>query len=133
MKIITIKSHTKRDVVDITSDVNATLKNAGRDTGICHLFVRHTTAALTTVCLDRETELELMGKIDAVITHPAHVGETEKMHTHHIGYLPPCVLASFVGSTLAIPISDGKLFLGKFQRVVLLELEGPSEREVVVA
>ncbi|OGG53840.1 hypothetical protein A3H16_03795 [Candidatus Kaiserbacteria bacterium RIFCSPLOWO2_12_FULL_53_8] len=133
MKIITIKSHKKRDVVDITSDVNATLKNAGRETGICHLFVRHTTAALTTVCLDPETELELMGKIDAVVTHPARAGESEKAHTHHIGYLPPCVLASFVGSTLAIPISDGKLFLGKFQRVVLIDFEGPSEREVVVA
>lgn len=133
MKIITVKTHKEREVVDITSDVNATLKNAGRETGICHLFVRHTTAALTTVCLEPETELELMGKIDAVITHPARAGEREGVHTHHIGYLPPCVLASFVGSTLAIPISDGKLFLGKFQRVVLLELEGPSGREVVVA
>ena len=131
MKIITIKTHKKRDVVDVTNDVNDALKNAGREAGICHLFVRHTTAALTTVCLDRNTELELMGKIDAVITHPAqNSGET---HTHHVGYLPPCVLASFVGSTLAIPISDGKLFLGKFQRVVLLEFEGPSEREVVIA
>lgn len=133
MKIITVASRKKRDVVDITSDVNATLRNAGRETGICHLFVRHTTAALTTVCLDPETELELMGKIDAVVTHPARAGESEKIHTHHLGYLPPCVLASFVGSTLAVPISDGTLFLGKFQRVVLLELNGPDEREVVVA
>jgi len=133
MKVITVKTHKPRGVVDITSDVNATLKNAGRQTGICHLFVRHTTAALTTVCLDPETELEFMGKIEAVVMHPARPGETEKVHTHHIGYLPPCVLASFVGSTLAVPISDGKLFLGKFQRVVLLDFEGPSEREVVVA
>lgn len=133
MKTITIKTHKAREVVDITSDVNATLKNAKRESGICSLFVRHTTAALTTVCLDPETELELMGKIDAVVTHPARSGEAEKMHTHHLGYLPPCVLASFVGSDLAIPISDGELFLGKFQRVVLLELKGPSEREVVVA
>lgn len=133
MKVLTIKTHKTRDVVDITNDVNATLANASRSSGVCTLFVRHTTAALTTVCLDPETELELMGKIDAVITHPARKGESQHMHSHHVGYLPPCVLASFVGSDLVIPISDGKLFLGKFQRVVLLEFEGPSEREVVVA
>lgn len=133
MKIITVKTHKARDVVDITSDVNAALEYAQRQTGICHLFVRHTTAALTTVCFDKETELSLMGMIDAVVTHPARRGEAEETHTHHVSYLPPCVLASFVGADLAIPIADGKLSLGKFQRAVLIEFEGPAEREVAIA
>lgn len=133
MNTFIIKTNKPREVIDITSNVNAALADAGRKDGICHLFIHHTTAALTTACLDPETELELMGKIDAVLAHSAHPGETEKTHSHYTTYLPPCVLASFVGSALAIPIVDGKLFLGKFQHAILLEFEGPSEREIIVA
>ena len=134
MKILTIKTHKPREVVDITSDVNAALKNAERQIGICHLFVRHTTAALTTVPLDTEKELDLLGTMEAIVNHPSSPRhEARQPSTHHVTYMPPDILAAFVGSTIAIPIADGELFLGKFQRVVLLELEGPSEREVVVA
>ena len=132
MKIITVKTHKKREVVDITNDVNSTLKNAGRETGICHLFVRHTTAALTVVPLDPKCELDLLGAAETVLEHSPKSARGTGI-THHTTYLPPDILAAFIGSTIAIPISDGELFLGKFQRVVLLELNGPDEREVVVA
>ena len=132
MKILTIETKKRRDVVDITNLVDDALARNSVKGELCYLFIRHTTAAITTALIDREQELDLIGTIETVIAHPAHVRDGEHLHTHHKTYLPPDICAAFVGTTLTVPVKDGKLYLGKFQRVVLLEFEGPGTREVIV-
>jgi secondary thiamine-phosphate synthase enzyme len=43
------------------------------------------------------------------------------------------VLSSFIGSQLLLPVSDGHLDVGTWQRVILLELDGPRQRSIAVA
>lgn len=132
MTILTIDTKQGRDVVDITDKVNGIISRNAPRGEICHLFIRHTTAALTTVYIDPERELDLIGMMEAVVPHHTHLRTGEHEHSHITTHLPPDILASFVGSALAIPIKDGKLMLGNFQKVVLLEFSGPGKREVVI-
>src|SRR3989344_917760 len=122
-----IKTTKGREVVDITSQVNALLGERATTDGLCHVFLRHTTAAITTVHLDPALDVDLLGAYDVII--PSGLG---KGHAHHAAHMPAHILASMIGSSLAIPVQEKKLALGDFQRVVLLELNGPRERTVLV-
>lgn len=132
MNILTIDTKQGRDVVDITDKVNDIISHNAPRGEMCHLFIRHTTAALTTVSIDPEQELDLIGMIEAAVPHHVRPRTGEHEHTHITTHLPPDILASFIGSALAIPVKDGTLMLGNFQRVVVLEFSGPGKREVVI-
>lgn len=132
MNILTIDTKQGRDVIDITDKVNDIISRNAPRGEICHLFIRHTTAALTTVYIDPQRELDLIGIMETVVPHHADPCTGQSEHTHITTHLPPDILASFVGSALAIPVKEGKLMLGNFQRVVLLEFSGPGRREIVI-
>jgi secondary thiamine-phosphate synthase enzyme len=53
-------------------------------------------------------------------------------HPHDPSHVPDHILSTLIGTSLSVPVEDGKLRLGKWQRVVLFEFDGPQEREVVV-
>lgn len=56
----------------------------------------------------------------------------ESAHTHHTGHLPAHIVASLLGPHLAIPVVKNKLMLGAFQSIVLVELNGPRKREILI-
>ncbi len=111
--------------------MNALLKTHPTKNGLCHLFLTHTTAGLTTAYLNPESELDLIGAFDVPVPRFNEV-QSKHEHTHFISHLPDHIIASFLGASLAIPIKRGKLLLGDLQRVVLVELNGPKEREIIM-
>jgi secondary thiamine-phosphate synthase enzyme len=134
MQTIKVQTKSPRDIVDITDMVDGVLLSEVSSGEVCHLFVMHTTAALTTVYIDPENELDLIGMMETMVPHPhhLHVGSAEDAHTHLKTSLPPDVLASFLGASLTIPVKGGKLLLGTFQRIILVDFKGPGTREVIV-
>jgi len=54
-------------------------------------------------------------------------------HPHNPAHAPDHILSSIIGASVVIPVSNGNLNLGTWQRIVLIELDGPREREVVVS
>ena len=124
MRRITIKTRKKREVVDITERVEKTL--AGASNGICNLLVLHTTAALTTADLDPGTDLDMLDAFEALIPKLAY------RHPHNPHHVPDHILSALIGTSVALPFENEKLVLGTWQRVVLIELDGPRERVVVV-
>jgi len=52
-------------------------------------------------------------------------------HSHLAMHMPAHFIASFLGPSLVLPYEKGKLVLGEYQRVVLVELNGPDKREVL--
>lgn len=132
MDIFAIETNKERESIDLTDKINEVISHNRAQGEMCHLFVRHTTAALTTVYIDPKREMDLIGMMEAVLPHSMFAAKGEKAHTYVTTYLPPDILASFVGATLAIPVKEGKLMLGNFQRVVLLEFSGPGKREIVI-
>ena len=67
MANLTVKTQKNRQVVDITDDVNNALAKSKAEPGLCHLFLTHTTAALTTADLDPGTDLDILDAIEAII------------------------------------------------------------------
>jgi secondary thiamine-phosphate synthase enzyme len=132
MQRLTIKTRKKREVLDITENVESLLdekfpgKNSSNTTGICNLLVLHTTAALTTADLDPGTDLDMLDAFEAIIP------KLRYRHPHDPGHVPDHILSALIGTSISLPFERGKLLLGTWQRVVLIELDGPREREVVV-
>lgn len=125
MKKLTCKTRKKREVVDITDLVEDSLANS-KNAGICNLLILHTTAALTTADLDPGTDLDMLDAFEAMIPRLRY------RHPHNPAHVPDHILSALIGTSLALPYENGKLLLGVWQRVVLIELDGPRERQVVL-
>src|SRR5438094_3481512 len=127
MQKLKIKTHKKKDVLDITETVEKALgkRNSG-DSGICNLFILHTTAALTTADLDPGTDLDMLDAFDKLIP------KLRYRHPHDPEHVPDHILSALIGTSVAVPVEKGSLLLGTWQRVILVELDGPRDREVVV-
>jgi secondary thiamine-phosphate synthase enzyme len=122
---LTFKTHKKREVIDITDALEDSL--AGPDLcGICNLLILHTTAALTTADLDPGTDLDMLDAFEAMIP------KLRYRHPHNPGHVPDHILSALIGASLALPFERGNLILGTWQRVVIVELDGPRERKVVM-
>src|SRR5437762_9524647 len=128
MQKLKIKSHKKKDVLDITETVEKALgkRNSG-DSGICNLFVLHTTAALTTADLDPGTDLDMLDAFEAMMP------KLRYRHPHNPAHVPDHILSALIGTSLSLPFENKKLLLGTWQRVVLIELDGLRERELAVS
>ena len=124
MERLTIKTRKKREVVDITDDVQSLL---AAKSGICHLLVLHTTAALTTADLDPGTDLDILDAFEALVP------KLQYRHPHNPAHVPDHILSALIGTSVSLPFEKGKLVLGTWQRVVLIELDGAREREIAVS
>jgi len=123
MEKISIETHKKREIIDITDEVQLAL---GTKTGVCHLTVLHTTAALTTADLDPGTDLDILDAFEALIP------KLRYRHPHDPSHVPDHILSALIGTSVTQPVEKGQLVLGTWQRIVLVELDGPRTRDVVV-
>lgn len=123
---LTVKTHTKGEVVDITSEVQKAIGKSVKD-GLCHVFVMHTTAALATADLDEGgTDLDYLDALEKIVP------KLKYRHPHDPTHMPDHIRSTLIGTSLTLPVREGKLLLGTWQRVVLFEFDGPRERKVVV-
>jgi secondary thiamine-phosphate synthase enzyme len=124
---LTVRTRTKRQVLDITDEVEATLRqNFSTHTGICHLSALHTTAALTMADLDPGTDLDMLDAFEAMVP------KLRYRHPHNPAHVPDHILSALIGASLSVPVDRGSLVLGTWQRLVLMEFDGPREREIAV-
>ena len=127
MNNILIKTQENKQVVDITDKVNDFLTESKTESGICHLFLTHTTAALTTADLDPGTDLDILDAIETIIP------KLNYRHPHDSAHTKDHIASAIIGTSLVLPYEYKKLVLGTWQRVVLVEFNGPKEREIVVS
>src|SRR3954465_3003306 len=121
MHKLSIKTHSKREIVDITDEVQSALKTD--KSGVCHLTVLHTTAALTTADLDPGTDLDMLDAFEALIP------KLRYRHPHNPGHVGDHIMSALIGTSVSLPFERKKFLLGTWQRVVLIELDGPRERQ----
>jgi len=128
MKII-VSTNKKQDLIDITERVNDLVRKSGVEEGVCVVFVRHATAALIInenydphICIDF---LNALNK-----AFPEHAGY---LHDKVDNNAAAHIKAAILGPGETIIIEKGKLKLGTWQALMLVELDGPrSNREVEV-
>ena len=118
---IEIETQSSKQVIDITGRVDAMLDGASG--GTCHLYLKHTTAALTVMTWEAGVPEDIMDILQSLTPKLAYRHDSAA----HVG---AHFLSALVGPSVHVPVQDGKLALGEFQRVVLLEFEGPRKREI---
>lgn len=126
METLIIKTTHHQEVIDLTDQVQKLISSDGKRDGFSLLFVKHTTCALTTADLDPGTDLDLLEAFQKMIPKIAF------RHPHDPSHTKDHLLASLIGPSVIVPIKEGKLTLGTWQRIVLVEFNGPREREILV-
>jgi secondary thiamine-phosphate synthase enzyme len=123
----TLHVHTSepRQLMDVTEDISGLVPK--EDSGVMHVFVRHTTCAVTTIDSDPDIDLDLFDFLSG-ITPDKHW-----RHPHNPAHAPAHLLASIIGPDVIIPFADGQLLLGTWQRIILVELDGPRVRNLVIS
>lgn len=118
---IELETRSAREVVDITERVDALL--AGARDGSCHLFLRHTTAGLMIITGEAGVPEDIMDILQSMIPRRAYRHDSAEHVAAHF-------LSGLVGSSVHVPVQGGRLALGGFQRIALMEFEGPRRREI---
>ena len=123
-----LRTRAKRELVDITSELAAIVSKAGMAEGLCHVYVAHATAAIVVnenddpnICVD------LLDALDRMI--PAGIWRHDRVDGNAASHIQAAIL----GPGETIPIRDGELLLGRWQAVMLAELDGPRERRIIVS
>ncbi|HEY6736507.1 MAG TPA: secondary thiamine-phosphate synthase enzyme YjbQ [Candidatus Saccharimonadia bacterium] len=117
-----VRTQRSRQVIDITDQLDALIPE--HVSGVAVLTVLHTTAAVTTADLDPGTDQDLLDFLDLITPNRPW------RHPHDPQHVPDHLLASIIGPSVTLPIEQGRLLLGAWQRVVLVELAGPRPRQL---
>lgn len=126
MEVLRISTGSLKEVVDLTDRIQSMIRSAKMQEGLCSLFVTHTTAALTTGEIGEGTEKDLLQVVEQMIP------PIRFRHAHDPSHAWSHMASSILGPSLTIPVSAGKLVLGTWQSVMLVELDGPRERTIHV-
>lgn len=125
-KMLSISTHSQVEFLDITSKVREVIKESGVKDGICCIFVPHTTAGITiNEGADPSVRKDIITQLNNLVPFR---GDYE----HGEGNSPAHIKASLIGSSEAVIIEDGELFLGTWQSIYFCEFDGPRRRKILV-
>lgn len=123
---LNIKTFKSSETIDITPQVSSFVFKNHINNGFCHLFTTHTTCCLTTGEIGEGTAEDFVEVAQKIIP------DINFRHAHNPSHAWSHMASSFIGASLTIPIKDGKLTLGTWQSIILVELDGPRERNIIV-
>ncbi len=126
-KEIVFRSSSQHEVIDVTSAVARIVAEAGVEDGLCSVYVPHATAAIVinenddpNLCTDL---LEALGKLV-----PEGVWRHDRIDHNGAAHIKAAIL----GPGETIPVRGGRLLLGTWQAIMLVDLDGPRQRRVIV-
>ena len=126
MKTLRIKTSKRTQFVDITREVEEVLRNEGINSGVCHVYVPHTTAGVAiNEHADPDVARDVEGIFDRLISH-------DGPYRHAEGNTDSHMKAILTGTSQTILVENGKLALGTWQGIFLCEFDGPRQRTVFV-
>jgi secondary thiamine-phosphate synthase enzyme len=123
-RLLQVATTRPKEAVDLTERVNDAIAAAGIQEGLCVLFVAHTTAALTTGEVGEGTEEDLLEVVEQIIPR------IRFRHAHNPSHAWSHMASSLLGPSLTLPVSQGRLILGTWQSILLIELDGPRRRDI---
>ena len=126
MEKLTINTKAENTIVDLTPQIDDLVKKHINDRGLCHIFIPHTSAGLTTADLDPGTDQDLLDAYEAMVP------KLKYRHPHDPSHVGDHIMSSLIGTSITIPCENGEMLLGPYQRVILVEFYGPKERTVYV-
>jgi len=126
MENFSVKTSQGTEFVSITHSVSKILSKSGVKEGACIVYVPHTTAAVTiNENADPSVPRDIISELNKIIPFNDNYAHLEGNSAAHIK-------ASLIGSSVHIPVTNGKLTLGTWQGVFFCEFDGPRTRNVIV-
>ena len=126
MKQFSVRTNAMSEMIDITDRIRVLLKESRIRSGICHIFVPHTTAAVTiNENADPDVPRDILAELGKIVPQNDHYRHVEGNSAAHIK-------ASIVGASETVLIENGDLVLGTWQSIFFCEFDGPRTRRVFV-
>ncbi len=101
------------------------------DRGVLHLFIKHTSAALT---INENADPDVREDFESIVNHIVPEGLPFLKHTlEGPDDMPAHIKAAMIGSSVSIPISNGRLNLGTWQGIYLCEFRNHGGQRKLVA
>ncbi|MGZ3635101.1 MAG: secondary thiamine-phosphate synthase enzyme YjbQ [Syntrophales bacterium] len=126
MKQFAVRTNTRAEMIDITDRIRILVKESRIKSGVCHVFVPHTTAAVTiNENADPDVPRDILTELEKIIPFNDHYRHVEGNSAAHIK-------ASIVGASETVFIENGELVLGTWQSIFFCEFDGPRSRRVIV-
>jgi secondary thiamine-phosphate synthase enzyme len=120
----TVTTQNNTQFIDITSRIQAIVTTQDIDSGLCFVFVPHTTAAVTiNENADPAVQSDMLNVFNTIIPWDLDYRHLEGNSAAH-------VKSSLVGTSEVIAIENGQLELGTWQGVYFCEFDGPRTRHV---
>ena len=122
----------RRGLHMVTDEVAQAVRESGVDTGICNVFIRHTSASLT---INENADPTAREDLEVFLDHIAPENEPYYRHTlEGPDDMPSHIKSSLTDSSVNIPVLEGELALGTWQGLYLCEhREQPSARSIIVS
>jgi secondary thiamine-phosphate synthase enzyme len=122
--ILSVKTSSRTELIDITSQIAKFVKESGVTEGLCLLYVPHTTGAVT---INESADASVKGDILMVLNQ---IVPWEADYRHLEGNSPAHVKATLVGASETVVIEKGALVLGTWQGIFFCEFDGPRTRKL---
>ena len=121
-----VRTGARTEFVDLTVRLQQVVADSGVAEGLCHVFVPHTTAAVTiNENADPSVKTDILMVLNKIISD-------REAYRHAEGNSPAHIKASLVGPQLTVLVSRGRLLLGTWQGIFFCEFDGPRTRRVHV-
>jgi secondary thiamine-phosphate synthase enzyme len=124
-KEIIIQTNKREEFIDITDLVDS---NIDIDEGIVHVFTTHTTTGITiNENSDENLPIDIINFLDKLVKKGIW------LHDSVDGNGDSHIKASLIGSNVTIPITNGKMNLGTWQRILFCDFDGPRKRKMILS
>jgi secondary thiamine-phosphate synthase enzyme len=126
LQTLSIRTRSRNESRDVTAEVEHVVRASGVASGICYLYVPHTTAGVAiNEHADPDVMTDVEGALRRLVPHSAGYQHAEGNADAHIK-------AVMVGASQSLPIENGRLALGTWQGIFFCEFDGPRERKLRV-
>lgn len=124
--ILEVRSGQQTEMIDITNKVRQAIRESGIESGLCMIYVPHTTAAVTiNENADPSVPRDILMMLDRLVPREAD-------YRHGEGNSPADVKSTLVGASQLIAVEEGEPVLGTWQGIFFCEFDGPRSRKVHV-
>lgn len=125
-KEVGVPTGMRAQMVDVTAQVASELAASGVKTGVCYIYVPHTTAGVTiNENADPDVVTDILNGLERLVPLRGNYRHAEGNSDAHIK-------ASLMGFTVSVPIVDGRLALGTWQGIYFCEFDGPRRRKMLI-
>ncbi len=123
---LSVPTHSRTEFVDVTREIQQVVRESGVKSGVCHIFVPHTTAGVTiNENADPSVVHDILMELNKIIPFNDNYHHLEGNSAAHIK-------SSLVGPSLTVIIENGQIQLGTWQGIYFCEFDGPRHRKLWV-